>query len=125
MQNFKRSHVEETVSYELTSDDGFHNGFELPCDAEGNVLPDLNEAAQKNLAYCLAHPEKFARHNKVVPFVHRVRIPASGTCRCGQEVELSNQYYGSCQCPNCGQWYSMSGNELLPPDRWGWDGTPW
>lgn len=125
MLNYRRSTIEEEITYELTFDNGMYNGFGFPCDENGNVPKDLNEAARENLAYCLAHPEKFARYNKVVRFVRHVRVPARGTCRCGQEVELYNQYYGACQCPNCGQWYNTGGQELIPPKEWGWDGTPW
>lgn len=125
MENYRPRTTEEEVTYELTFDDGMYNGFGFPCDAEGNIPEDMNEAAKKNLAYCLEHPEKFVRFNKVVKFVRRIRVPARGTCKCGADIALYDEYYGACQCPYCGQWYNTSGQELLPPDKWGWDGTPW
>lgn len=44
--------------------------------------------------------------------------PAYGTCHCGGTVELTDEYMGACECPNCGQWYNLFGQELLPPDMW-------
>ena len=34
------------------------------------------------------------------------------------DVELWDQYYGACQCPECGKWYNLFGQSLLPPDCW-------
>lgn len=44
--------------------------------------------------------------------------PAKGICSCGETVYLTNEYYGACECPGCGQWYNMFGQELLPPNKW-------
>jgi hypothetical protein len=44
---------------------------------------------------------------------------AVGKCHCGQQFELvRDYYYGAIDCPKCGQWYNMAGQELLPPDEW-------
>ncbi len=125
LKMMKRRRYEEEISYDLSFDDGYGNGFAFPCDSEGNVPDDLNEAARKNLAWCLNHPERFDRFNKVVERRTRYVLPAEGTCSCGETVVLTDQYMGACECPACGQWYSMSGDELLPPNQWGWDGTEW
>lgn len=53
------------ISYELSFDDGRHNGFGFPCDEDGNVSPTLNPAALENLEYCKAHPEKFIRYGVI------------------------------------------------------------
>ena len=111
------------VFHELCFDDGHNNGFGFPCDAAGNPMPDLPEPAKKNLAYCLAHPEKFVRFNEVVRYEQDYREPGHGTCGCGQEVMLVNHYMGACQCPNCGQWYNLFGQELKSPHEWD-DGDP-
>lgn len=110
-------------SYELVFDDGHGNGFGFPCDAQGNVDPTkLPDAACENLQYCMAHPEKFVRFNEVIVRKQSWREPDKGTCRhCGQLVELVNEYYGACQCPKCGQWYNLFGQELLPPKEWEMD----
>ena len=125
LKDIIRGQVEETVSYELIFDDGADNGFAFNCDKDGNVLPDITDEVKKNLAYCRKHPEKFVRYAKTVRRKRRFRNPGTGTCSCGATVILTNDYYGACQCEKCGQWYNTSGQELLPPDKWGWDGAPW
>ena len=45
--------------------------------------------------------------------------PAIMRCEnCGTEFDLTDEYYGACQCPECGQWYNLFGQTLLPPDEW-------
>lgn len=129
LKNLVPSEYKTYVEYELCFDDGENNGFGFPCDAQGNVDPNLMDAAKQNLAYCMANPEKFERWNKVVKYTRRVREPGHGTCSCGREVYLYDEYYGSCQC-ECGKWYNLFGQELLPPEQWeddpsvsdAWDG---
>lgn len=36
----------------------------------------------------------------------------------GGQVLLEDRYYGCCQCPGCGRWYSIAGDEVNPPDEW-------
>ena len=124
LKNIKESEIVEEIWYEVCFDDGRNNGFGFPCDENGVPEEDMNPAAKENYEYCLKHPEKFARFNKVVKREQTWRNPAEGTCECGETVYLINEYMGACQCPKCGQWYSLSGQELMPPERWGWDGTP-
>lgn len=49
------------------------------------------------------------------------REPRYGKCEeCGARVDLDGyDYMGAVQCPKCGQWYNLNGEELLPPDQWG------
>lgn len=122
LKNIVRGEWEQDKSYELVFDDGHNNGFGFPCDAQGNVnLTKITDAAFENLQFCMSHPEKFVRFNEVVVLKQFWKEPDKGTCRCGQLVELVNQYHGACQCPKCGQWYNLFGQELLPPEKWGWD----
>ena len=117
LKDFVRSEYRTEVEYELAFDDGANNGFGFPCDEHGNVSPDMPIPAQNNLAYCLEHPEKFERWNEVVKYERRVRIPAHGKCSCGREVHLYDAYLGACSC-ECGKWYNLFGQELLPPEQW-------
>lgn len=105
------------VEHELVFDDGHNNGFGFPCDANGKVF-DLQPETAQNLAYCLKCPQEFKRWNEVVTTKRYYKEPAHGTCVCGTEVELYDQYYGACQCPNCGRWYNLFGQSLLPPEQW-------
>lgn len=110
--------LKTVVSYSLCFDDGRNNGYAFPCDADGNVSEEIQPDAVKNLEYCLAHPEKFVRSNEVVQYKRICVEPAYGTCSCGETVILENQYCGACECPGCGQWYNLFGEEILPPDQW-------
>ena len=93
-------------------------GLSFPCDEYGNLEP-LNEAAQQNYEYALSHPEKYAyRFGKVQRYESSYMENARGICKCGTEIELYNAYCGACNCPNCGQWYNLFGEEILSPELW-------
>ena len=44
--------------------------------------------------------------------------PAHAICNCGEEILIQDDYMGACQCPNCGQWYNLFGQEILDPSEW-------
>lgn len=111
----------EIIEYELCFDDGNNNGYGFPCDKNGNLDKNLNDAAKKNYEFCMQHPEKFERFNKVVAITRQYTEFAKGKCKCGNQIELINQYLGACECPYCGQWYNLWGQELLPPNEWNED----
>ena len=118
IQNYTPSQYREVIEYSKVFDDGRRNGFSFPCDENGTVLNDLNPDALKNYAWCLENPDRFVRFNKVIKESWAVRDDAHGTCHCGNEVYLCDEYYGACQCDKCGQWYNLFGQELLPPEDW-------
>ena len=117
IKNFKPREWKTETYYELCFDDGHGNGYGFPCDKDGNASLQYEEA-RKNLAYCLGHPERYARYNTVVRKENRYVEDASGVCYCGNHVRLHDQYMGACECERCGQWYNLSGQELVPPERW-------
>lgn len=120
LQNYTSPKYYTFTEYELVFDDGHYNGFRFPCDADGKLLQseEENPAAHANLRRCLEHPEKFERFNKILKHELRVKDNAHGTCDCGNEVELWYSYLGACQCKECGKWYNLFGQELLPPEHW-------
>lgn len=120
LKNMTSRERKTIIRFELVFDDGHNNGFGFPCDERGNPM-NLQDAGKKNLEWCKAHPEKFVRANEVVTIRQSYTEPAHGTCICGATVILENQYYGACQCPECGRWYNLFGESLLPPDQWGDD----
>ena len=124
LTNYKPVSYEPLVWYELTFDDGRGNGCVFPCNEQGELLPDMNDGAKENYKFCMAHPEKFKRFNKVVRCEQRAKNNATGTCACGQSIELYNQFMGACECPNCGRWYNLFGQELDPPGTWA-SGEDW
>lgn len=118
IENYQPSHIEEYVDYDVVFDDGCGNGYWFPCDEHGVLLPDVDDCAKANYAYCMSHQDEFVRANQVITHRRRVRVPSTGTCKCGDNIELKDQYYGACMCTSCGQWYNLFGQELLPPDEW-------
>lgn len=120
MKNYTPAEYRTEVSYELTFDDGRNNGYGFPCDKEGHLLEseEQNPVAHESYRYCMDHPEKFERFNKVIARRYRVRENAHGTCICGADVELYDQYLGACECQKCGRWYNLFGQELLKSEYW-------
>lgn len=120
LTNFTPAEWRESTSWSLEFTRKDTSGFSFPCNASGELLLEqMPEAAQKNYRWALDHPEEFdVEFNRLRRSVHRYREPAHGTCSCGAEVHLVNQYQGACECESCGRWYNLFGQELLPPDRW-------
>ena len=113
----KRERKSETY-YTYDFDINRSGGFAFPCDENGVVDESkLNEYALDNYKKCMAHPEKF-EWKGVKKHKYSYTEPAIGKCHCGEEFELIPQYMGACECPNCGQWYNIFGQELLPPVQW-------
>lgn len=106
------------TDHELVFDDGHNNGYGFPCDESGHLLPGLAGAAVENYNWCMTHPEKFVRWNRIISLKRRYRENATGRCSCGERIELWDAYKGACDCPRCGRWYNLFGQELLPPEHW-------
>lgn len=118
LKNIVKSQLVTDITYsrEFTHGDG---GFSFPCDEHGNVFPFEFEEAQRNYEWCMAHPEEFETEwNRLRRWKNTYREPAHGTCVCGEEVYLEDEYMGACECQNCGRWYNLFGQELLPPEQW-------
>lgn len=114
----ERERVTE-IEYQLIFDmDGHGNGIWIPCDENGNIVDNLNESMKKNYQWCLDHPEKFI----CKPYVHKTQWSymenAIAQCHCGEKFELYDEYMGACDCPKCGQWYNLFGQELKNPYEW-------
>ena len=129
LKNFVPSRTVERIECVLAFDDGEGNGYAFPCDMAGNLnLSDMSKTALENYASCMASPDKFVRFNEVVACRSTYQEPGHGTCRCGAEIQLWDQYYGACSCENCGRWYNLFGQSLLPPEQWELDpceDEPW
>jgi len=118
LTNIIRGEYVTEVRYELDFDDGHGNGYGFPCDANGVVDEGLTPDTLRNLEYCRQHPEAFKRANEVIEIRLQYKEEDQGTCRCGETVYLHDQYLAACQCPKCGRWYNLFGQELLPPEEW-------
>ena len=111
-------HTEEIVDYRIEFTDADGNGCSFPCDENGNLLPFATDAAEKNYQNSLSHPEMFAIYNEFKTYRRTFTAPAVAKCHCGSNVTLENQYMSACECPECGRWYNLSGQELKPPKYW-------
>ena len=118
LKNYVPAEHKTEVHFDLVFDYDDNGGYAFPCDAAGNVFPLEYECARKNLEHCLAHPEEFAVYNEVQKWTSHYTEPAHEICTCGEEVSLWDQYYGACECPKCGRWYNLFGQELVPPGQW-------
>ena len=120
IKDYKPSEIEERTDYYLLFYFEYGGGLAFPCDKNGKVDVDkLEPPAQRNYANAMAHPEKYpVAWNELETRTHRYRNPASGICHCGERIELYNQYLGACECPNCGQWWNLFGQELNPVETW-------
>lgn len=94
------------------------NGFVF--DLDEHMKPILGtEDLKKNYEYCMAHPEEFeTAWNDIMHEKYSYTEPAVGVCSCGEQITLDGDFDGAIQCPKCGQWYNLFGQELLPPDQW-------
>ena len=119
LRNYVPSERKTIVTYErefLYPD--MNSGFGFPCDESGNLLELSNPYAIANYNDCMAHPEKFEVFNHIRKNKHTYKENAHGTCECGNEVSLWDEYLGACECPNCGRWYNLFGQELKAPRYW-------
>ena len=127
LKNFVPARQAVHVEFYIVFDDAEGNGYAFPCDMSGNLQP-MSDEAKANYEKCMDSPDEFIRYNEFVKYQNPYTEAAHGTCLCGADVEIWNQYYGACQCENCGRWYNQFGQNLLPPEQWEIDpgeAEPW
>ena len=100
-------------------------GYSFSVNEQGELIDKDNECAAENYRLCVSGQmtDSMDRGNRlidegVVKRSRTYRTDAVGVCACGAHVELYDQYMGACECPACGQWHNLSGQELLPPRHW-------
>ena len=95
-----------------------NGGYSFVCDESGKFLLNQNtKEAYQNYLYCLENkalfPKVLVQETKRTMFA-----PAIIQCECKETFELVNMHWGACQCPKCGRWYNLFGQELKSPDLW-------
>ena len=105
----------QTTHYELVFrlEDGCGSAFAFECDKHGHVyLGRLPELARHCLALCReGEVDGFrVRPGVVRPSTQSYVEPASGCCRCGQQVVLDDARTNACE--TCGREYDGDGAEL-------------
>ena len=124
LKNIVERQTKIVVTFHLVfeRDDVGNSGYIFDCDEQGNPIfdPEYEECQRANYERALAAgPEEFAcSYNRFIRRHNRVTENAHGTCICGEEVELYDQYRGACQCPKCGRWYNLFGQSLIDPQYW-------
>lgn len=103
--------------------DELHNGFSFPCDKNGNILPSCSEIAKRNFQDCIDGKFNDLIDRGVIENKNAYMSNAIGVCECGNKVELRDEYYGTCQCSNCGEWYNLAGQHVLAPDQYNIDSS--
>lgn len=120
----EREKVAEThFRHDFHWEDDPNAGFTFSVDENGKLLP-TNEAATENYRLCLSGQMGKERGFKIIDdgvrkITNTYTTNRIGLCTCGEEVELYDQYLAACECPKCGQWYNLSGQELKNPEHWG------
>ena len=113
----RRSNKQTTYSIEFDRKGEGCCEFSFACDANGILLPDTNACALDNYKKCTDGTYDVVPKG-IVKYTNSWIEPAVGICDiCKEDVALTDAYHGSCQC-SCGQWYSVYGAQLLPPDQW-------
>lgn len=119
IKDFQPAYTVEEEVYSLLFYVDRTGGYGFPCDKDGKLLPGTNEVAKRNYEEALKHPERYPyAFNEVEKRTVRNRHPATGVCKCGERIELFNDYMGARECPNCGQWWNLFGQELNDVSTW-------
>lgn len=90
--------------------------FAFPMDENGEkVEPTTPECYWwENYQKCLERDDLVGRREKRV---YTDVEPAVLECDCGNHVSLVDEFYGSCECPRCHQWYNLFGQKVLSPEK--------
>ena len=123
LRNITRRHAVVTELHELRFFTDETGGYAFPCDQHGNLL-ELEPAALATSTWGREHPERVpAAWNELYSWEDTYIEPGRGTCICGREVVLWDEYMGACEC-ECGRWYNVYGQELIDPRYWE-EGNDW
>lgn len=92
-------------------------GASFPCSEDGTIEEGHTDEMYENYER-VKNSDKY-KYLGIVPREYSYTKPAVVQDECGVPFELENQHMGACQCPKCGNWYNLFGQELLPPEQWG------
>lgn len=119
MEIISERHKEYGIKYERKFDftEDKSSWLSFPCDKEGNLLDNLSDEQLDEYNKCLNGEIKVIDKGISIDKWSWTEN-AVGICdNCKREVELWDEYYGACMC-ECGQWYSVNGQTLNPPNMW-------
>lgn len=104
---------EKCLEYRFRNDPG--TGFSFDWENEKPVFK-VPEAV-RNYEWCLSHPEEVECIG-IITQQKSWQEPAIAKCECGETIFLLDHYFGCSQCPHCGRWHSLWGQEVNPPEEW-------
>ena len=107
----------KTYALEFLFPNNSCGGFSFSCDEHGYLLPDIMPEALLNYQKCMDGTYDVIPQGVKV-YTNSWMEPAHVICSCGEEIVLYDQYFGACECDNCGQWYNLTGQKLNPPEMW-------
>lgn len=131
-ERHRETHTEYRLNFDLINEP-HGNGYSFPLLSKDAAIIPLKESETEVNKYVSCSEEectwwecylkvKDDRERYEEPYVSKHSWswmePAHALCKCGQEILLQDDYLGCCQCPNCGQWYNMFGQEVLDPSKW-------
>lgn len=111
-----RRTVRECIVYREFDSKETDLGFMFDYNNDDNPILGT-ELAKANYDYCLAHPELFIDKGFNIREKYIIE-PAKAICECGKKIELTDDYCGASECPHCGQWHNLFGQQLKHPDCW-------
>ncbi len=116
----ERHAVTERVNkIEFDYKDG-NGGYSFDAKADDPTVPDFNpefyEIQKENYEKCLTDPDYSGPHYRTQAYTYTEN--AKGICECGEEIELYDQYMGASECPFCGKWHNLFGQQLINPQYW-------
>lgn len=119
-EKFERHHLE----FYLISNNEVYYSF--PCNEKGIVTPciidglNTTPCSEKECSWWdnyikAKNNDNFYSHIYVEKW--EVKHLPTIVCDCGEEFELHNEFYGSCGCPSCDRWYTITGQSCCNPEE--------
>lgn len=94
----------------------------FPVDDNGDVI--ITPVNKENYEFGMMKCAEGLWTKRINKNIRHFRTNTVARCYCGAEIELYNEYLGACECPVCGRWYNIFGQEVKNPEEWG-DGEDW
>lgn len=115
LEIISKAHYEKYEKKEVNfySKDGeIRLGFDFSEVEEWKNNPNISSLRKTNY-------ERACGDNTLIKKIEDVKYlnyhSAISKCTCGKVFELTDMFYGSCQCPGCQKWYNLFGQEVCSP----------
>lgn len=120
MKILEKRHKETTKELAFFTKDAHEMQYCFPL-TDGEVLPcktDGSLCSEEDCTWWANYNKAKEDENLIAEVIeNEYPIPAKALCDCGKEFYLEDKFYGSCNCPYCGRWYTLFGSPCLPPEK--------